>query len=261
MVLLITISGELNMIRMKRILLLSFAILLCGCSKDIDFESLEKQSAKEIFALGKEEAALKNYSDAVKVFEELERIHPYSGLVADAQLAAGDCNYKAKKYSEAMSSYEIFVKTHPTHDKVPYAIYMLGLINFEQMPIVERDQESTIIALSYFEELCNRYPESNYVKDSKEKIKILRNQIAGKEVYIARYYLKKKNYAAAIGRLNAVVDNYLDTIHSPEALFRLIECYIAMGFFRETQIINKTLQANFQNSNWAKYAKDLLARK
>lgn len=249
------------MIRMKKIFLLSVTILLCGCSKDLDFESLEKQSAKEIFALGKEEEASKNYSDAVKVFEELERIHPYSGLVADAQLESGDCNYKAKKYSEAISSYEIFVKTHPTHDKVPYAIYMLGLINFEQMPIVERDQESTIMALSYFEELCNRYPESTYVKDSKEKIKILRNQIAGKEVYIARYYLKKKNYAAAIGRLNAVIDNYLDTIHAPEALFRLIESYVAMGFFKETNVINKTLQGKYPNSNWAKYARELLARK
>ncbi len=246
---------------MKRIFLLGFAIILCGCSKDIDFESLEKQSPKEIFALGKEEETAKNYSDAVKVFEELERIYPYSGLIADAQLASGDCNYKAKKYNDAISSYEIFVKTHPTHDRVPYAIYMLGLINFEQMPIVERDQESTIMALSYFEELCNRYPESPYVKDSKEKIKTIRNQIAGKEVYIARYYLKKKNYAAAIGRLNSVVDNYLDTVHAPESLFRLIECYVAMGFFKETELINKILQSKYPSSNWAEYARKLLERK
>lgn len=249
------------MIRMRKIFLLSFAILLCGCSKDIDFEALENQSPKEIFALGKEEESAKNYSDAVKVFEELERIHPYSGLIADAQLAAGDCNYKAKKYSDAISSYEIFVKTHPTHDKVPYAVYMLGLINFEQMPIVERDQESTIMALAYFEELCNRYPESPYVNDSKEKIKTIRNQIAGKEVYIARYYLKKKNYAAAVGRLNSVVDNYLDTIHAPEFLFRLIECYVAMGFFKETRTINKILQSRYPDSNWAEYAKKLLEGK
>lgn len=245
---------------MKRIVLLSFAILLSGCSKDIDIDNLEGKSAKEIFTIGKEAAVSKNYSDAVKVFEELERIHPYSGLVAEAQLSAGDCNYKAKKYSEAMSCYEIFVKTHPTHDKVPYAIYMLGLVNYEQMAIVERDQETTVMALSYFDELCNRYPNSSYIQDAKAKIKILRNQIAGKEVLIARYYLKKKNYAAAIGRLNAVVDNYPDTIHMPEALFRLIESYIAMGFLKESQTTNKMLQGKYPESNWAKYAKDLLAR-
>lgn len=244
---------------MKKIFLLSLLILLSGCSKDIDFESFEKKSAKEIFSIGKEEEASKNYSDAVKVFEELERIHPYANLVADAQLAAGDCNYKAKKYNEALSSYEIFVKTHPTHDKVPYAIYMLGMINFEQMPIIERDQESTITALAYFEELCARYPDSSYANESKAKIKTLRNQIAAKEVDVARYYLKKKNYAAAIGRLNVVIDNFLDTAHAPEAMFRLMESYVAMGVVNEAKTVNRLLQKDHKNTEWASYATKLLA--
>lgn len=243
---------------MKKLLAIAAMLLLAGCSKDIDYEAMEKNSAEEIFAKGKVEMETGNYSDAAKIFEELEKLHPYSKLIADAQLLAGDCYYKKGKFDEATSSYEIFVKTHPTHSKVPYAIYMLGLINYEQMPIVERDQDATITALSYFEELCNRYPDSKYVKDSKAKITILRNQMAGREVFVARYYQKRINYAAAVGRLNSVIDNYSDTVHAPEAMLRLIECYIAMGFLNEAKAVNKLLQTKHKDSTWAKHATNLL---
>ena len=235
---------------MKRFFPIILTLFLTGCSKDIDFEAMENNSAEEIFAKGKTEMVAKNYSDAAKIFEQLEKLHPYSKLTADAQLAAGDCYYT--------SSYEIFVKTHPTHERVPYALYMLGLIDYEQMPIIERDQEATVTSLSYFEELCNRYPDSKFSKDAKEKIKVLRNQIAGREVFVARYYQKRVNYAAAIGRLNSVIDNYSDTIHAPAAMLRLIECYTAMGFANEALAVNKLLQAKHKDSTWAKHAVTIL---
>lgn len=246
---------------MKKFYLIALVILLCGCSKDIDFESMEKNTADEIFAMGKKEMAAKNYGDAAKIFEELEKLHPYSHLVAEAELLAGDCYHKKGKFGEAISSYEIFVKTHPMHEKVSYAIYMLGLINYEQMAIIERDQESAITAKSYFEELCARYPGSKYVKEAKEKINDLCNQQAGREVYIARYYQDKLNYAAAIGRLNTVIDNYPKTIHAPEAMLRLVECYMAMGLDNEARSVNKILQQAHFNSKWAEHARNLLSSK
>ncbi|MDR0942396.1 MAG: outer membrane protein assembly factor BamD, partial [Holosporales bacterium] len=204
-----------NRFAMKRksLLIATFALLITGCSRDIDFEGMEKKSGEEIFSLGEKEMKEKHYSDAAKVFEELERLYPYSKLTAEAQLKTGECYYRAKKYNEAVASFEIFVKTHPTHEKTPYAVYMLGLINYQQMPIVERDQEATVEALSYFKELCERYPESKYVNDAEKKIKEIREQLAGREVYVARYYQRHKNYAAAIGRLNTVVEMYQDTAH------------------------------------------------
>ncbi|MDR1391517.1 MAG: outer membrane protein assembly factor BamD [Holosporales bacterium] len=243
---------------MKRVILSTILLFLTGCSKDIDFKAMEQKSAEEIFEIGKKEMDAKHYSDAVKVFEELEKLHPYSKLVAEAQLNSGDCSYKAKKVDEATSAYEIFVKTHPLHQKAPYAIYMLGLINYEKMPLIERDQEVTITSLSYFQELCNRYPDSEYSKDAEKKAEELRQQIAGKEVYVARYYQEHRNYAAAIGRLNIIEDLYADTIHGPESLHRLVECYIAMGFLDEAKRTNEMLQLRHPNSNWAKYAKTLL---
>lgn len=243
---------------MKKILLIFSVVFLAGCAKDVDFAAMEKQSAEEIYKQGEKAQAEKRYSDAAKIFEELEKQHPYSRLIANAQLAAGECFYKNKKYDEALSYFEIFVKTHPTHEKVPYALYMLGVINYEQMPIIERDQEVTVTALTYLEELTNRYPESKYAKEAQTKIKELRDQIAGREVYVARYYQQRINYAAAIGRLNSVIDNYSDTAHAPEAMLRLIECYIAMGFIDEATNVNKLLQAKYQNTNWATHARALL---
>lgn len=246
---------------MKRVFLLGLILLLTGCTGDVDLEEMEKNSAEEILKIGKTKMTQKDYSEAAKIFEQLEKFHPYSKLTANAQLLAGDCYYKKGKYNEASSSYEIFVKTHPIHEKVPYALYMLGLINFEQMPIIERDQEATVMALSYFEEICNRYPETTYAKEAKKKIKTLRNQIAGREVFVARYYQKRVNYAAAVGRLNSVIDNYLDTVHAPEAMLRLIECYTAMGFKNEAITINKILQRSHGDSVWAGHARKILKTK
>jgi outer membrane protein assembly factor BamD len=236
-------------------------LLLSGCSKDIDFEAIEQYPAQKIFEMGQKEEQSKHYTVAVKIFEELERLYPYSKLIADAQLHAGECSYKAKKYDEAISFYEIFVKTHPTHEKVAYAIYMLGLINYEQMPIVQRDQEPTVASIAYFRELCNRFPDSEYTELAKEKIKNLREQIAGREVYIARYYQKRGNYAAAIGRLNSIVDLYIDTTHAPEAMHRLVECYVVMGFFEEANAVSKILCAKYGDSKWAAHAQELLGKK
>jgi outer membrane protein assembly factor BamD len=244
---------------MKRLFLLTFAtLLLTNCSRDLDLQKLENKSPEEIMKMGKSEMEAKRYSDAVQIFEELERLYPYSKLTAEAQLNAGDCNYTAKKYDEASSSYEIFVKTHPTHNKVPYAIYMLGKINFEQIPIIERDQEVTANSLSYFTELCKRYPKSEYIKEAEEKIKFLKQQMAAREVYVARYYQRRHNYAAAVGRLNTVVDLYYTTDHAPEALHRLVECYVAMGFFEEAKTVHKVLQKEYPKTQWAEYSKRLL---
>ncbi|MDR0744383.1 MAG: outer membrane protein assembly factor BamD [Holosporales bacterium] len=245
---------------MLRFLLICTSLLLVSCSKDIDLKQFENTSAEDIFAAGKKEIANKNYADAVLIFEELERLYPYSKLTAEAQILEGECNYNSKKYDEASSAIEIFVKTHPTHKKVPYALYMLGIIHFEQMPIIERDQDSTAKALAYFSELQQRYPGSEFVKKSEEKVKQLRQQMAGREMNIARYYQSRKNYAAAIGRLNVVVDNYTDTDHAPEALLRSVECYISMGIFDEAKLANRILETKFSETPWAKYSKELLIR-
>ena len=234
------------------------ALLLAGCSSDLDLKVFEEKDADSIYKVATDYMNKNEYSDAISVYEELERLHPYSKHIALAQLNRGKCYYKMKKYEEAASEYEIFVKTHPTHDMVPYALYMLGSIYFDQMPIIERDQEATIKALEYLQTLCHKFPESKYIEKSNVMIKSMKQQLAGREVYIARYYQSRKNFAAAISRLNTVIDSYKGTDHIPEALHRLAECYVAMGFIDEAKKVDEILQKNFKNTSWAKFAHDLL---
>ncbi|MDR1233874.1 MAG: outer membrane protein assembly factor BamD [Holosporales bacterium] len=242
----------------RRLIATVSVLLLVGCSKDLDLKYLEKLPVEKILEQGEQKMKDGNHDDAVQIFEELERLYPYSKLTATAQLLAGDCYYKIKKYDEAVTAYEIFIKTHPTHDKVPYALFMLGLINFEQMPIIERDQDVTIKALTYFSELHSRFPQSEYIKASENMILNLRQQMAGREVYAARYYQTRKNYAASIMRLNVVIESYRETKHVPEALHRLIECYVAMGLIQEAEKVNVVLQKSFPKESWARYAVNLL---
>jgi outer membrane protein assembly factor BamD len=240
--------------------LLTLSILLAGCSHDVDHELLKQKSAEEIFAMGQAEMKAKRYSTAVKIFEELEKLYPYSKLTIQAQLLAGECNYDAGKFDDAIMAFESFATAHPTHDKVPYALYMVGLSNYKQMSIIERDQDNAIEALEYFNRLREEYPDSEYAHKAQKMIVELRDHLAGREVYIALYYMKRGDYAAAIGRLSTVVASYQDTVHIPEAMHRLVECCVATGTMGEARTIYAALARKYPKSKWAEYSRALLSR-
>lgn len=246
---------------MKFLKLVPFALLLAACNSGVDVEELEKKEANAIFNMGKEALEKKQYAQAAKIFEAFEKQHPYSALSPQAELYLAHSYYSNGKLDEASSTYSIFIRTHPTHKEVPYALYMLGVIEYEQIPIVERDQEPTIRALRYFNELVMTYPNSQYAADSKVKIKLLREHLAGREIYVAKYYQSKNNYAAAINRLNTVVEFYKDTIHIEEALHRLVECYTSMGLFDEASNIYSILKQHYSKSKWTGYSKALVEPK
>jgi outer membrane protein assembly factor BamD len=230
-----------------------------GCSRDIDFEQLKQKSADEIFALGQKAMNEKSYSDAVKLFEELEKLHPYSRLTIRSSLLAGECNYNNGKYDDAISSFEEFIRAHPTHKDVPYALYMVGFINYKQIPIIERDQDYTIEALEYFNRLREEYPSSEYTAKSEMMVRESREHLAGREVYVAKYYMKRKSHAAAIGRLNTVIESYGNSAHIPEAMHRLAECYVAIGAVDEARIVYNVLLRKYPQSKWTAYSKELLS--
>jgi outer membrane protein assembly factor BamD len=234
--------------------------LLSGCVKEIDLKEFADKKADEIIALAKSNMDSGRYDDAVQIFDEFCKLYPYSKRCGEAELLSGYCKYMAKEYDAAIAYYESFIKTRPTHEKAPYALYMLAMINFNRMPIVERCQESTVRAMSYFTELCDRYPDSKYVKDSKKKIEFLNQHMAGREIYIARYYQSRSNYAAAINRLNTVIDSYQSTVHVPEAFHRLVECYVAMGLVDEARRAYSVLKQRFPNSSWKTHSESLLTK-
>jgi outer membrane protein assembly factor BamD len=235
-------------------------MFLVGCSSEVDLTKFEHNSPEAIYKEANAYVDKGAYSDAIKIYEEMERLHPYSKLAASAKVKRGDCYYKMHKFEDAAGEYEVFLKTHTAHELVPYALYMIGVVHYEQMPIVERDQTVTVKGLEYLYTLNREFPNSQYKKDADRMIKEMRQQLAAGEVYVAKYYQRHGNYAAAVSRLNLVIEAYRETEHVSEAMHRLVECYVAMGFFDEARRVYDVLRKKSPTDKWTAYSAALLAK-
>jgi outer membrane protein assembly factor BamD len=190
------------------------------------------------------------YLDAARFFEEVERQHPYSVWATKAQLMAAYSNYEASKYDDAVIGLDRFIQLHPGNRDTPYAYYLKALTYYEQITDVSRDQLGTEKALKGLREVIRRYPQSKYARDARLKIDLTRDHLAGKEMSIGRFYLRKKEYIAAINRFKRVVENYQTTTHVPEALHRVAEAYAAIGMTEEAKKAASVLGHNYPGSEW-----------
>ena len=173
-----------------------------------------------------------NYEDAAKLFDEVERQHPYSVWARRAQLMSAFSYYMAQKYPDAISSAQRFLTIHPGNKDAPYANYLIAMSYYQQIEDVTRDQKITQQASDAFGELIRRYPESRYAADARLKLDLINDHLAGKEMEIGRFYQRQGNWLAASIRFRDVVDKYQTTSHTPEALERLVESYLALGIPR-----------------------------
>lgn len=191
-----------------------------------------------------------NLREAAKKFEAVDRQHPYSEFARKANVMAAWTSYKLGKFDDAIQAARRFVNLYPTDEDAAYAQYIIGLSYFSQMPEVTRDQRETKLAVQNFNELLERYPGSIYEEDAKAKIRAARDQLAGKEMQIGRYYLERREYPGAINRFRNVVEEFSNTRHVEEALARLVETYYAMGLVSEAQTAAAVLGHNFPDSQW-----------
>jgi outer membrane protein assembly factor BamD len=187
---------------------------------------------------------------AAKLFDEVERQHPYSSWATKAQLMAAYAHYRANEYDEAVSALDRYIELHPANPDVPYAYYLKGLSYYERISDIHRDQEMSEQARRVFEELVNRYPDSEYARDGRLKIDLCNDHLAGKEMVIGRYYLQRGYYLAAINRFKTVIDKFQTTTHVPEALLRLTESYTALGIDDEARKSAAVLGYNFPQTEW-----------
>jgi outer membrane protein assembly factor BamD len=158
--------------------------------------------------------------------------------------------YQADAYDDAVAAARRFIDLHPGHQDVPYAYYLIGVSYYEQISDVGRDQKNTELALEAFEELIRRFPDSDYARDAGLKADLARDHLAGKEMNIGRYYLRRGKYVAAINRFQSVIDRYQSTTHVPEALHRLTEAYMSLGVAEEARRTAAVLGYNFPSSIW-----------
>ncbi len=187
---------------------------------------------------------------AAQAFEEVDRQHPYSEWATRAQLMSAYAYYKANDYDAAVDAARRFIDLHPGNKDVAYAYYLIGVCRYEQISDVGRDQKMTEDALNAFEELIRRFPDSEYARDAELKVQLARDHLAGKEMAIGRYYLRRGIYVAAINRFRNVIENYQTTTHVPEALLRLTEAYMALGVTDEARRTAAVLGYNFPGSTW-----------
>jgi len=158
--------------------------------------------------------------------------------------------YLENHYTDAIGTLDRFIQLHPAHRDIAYAYYLRALCYYEQVPDIQRDQKSTQLAMAALQEVVNRFPDSAYARDSRLKIDLARDHLAGKEMEIGRWYQGQNLYTAAIGRFQRVVDDYQTTNHVPEALHRLTEIYLALGMREEARRTASVLGYNYPGSEW-----------
>jgi len=201
-----------------------------------------------------------DYKGAANKFDEVERQHPYSQWATQAKLMSAYSSYEGEDYDLALTTLDGFIELHPGHPDVAYAYYMRAICYYEQIVDVGRDQQQTRMAMEALSEVVRRFPDTKYGRDAKFKKDLTMDHLAGKEMEIGRFYLKRKFYQAAINRFSNVVENYQTTTHAPEALHRLVEAYLALGLPDEAQKMGAVLGHNYPGSEWYQASYSLLTK-
>ncbi len=235
-------------------------MVLSACaSSDDDKEIVDDTRAPEvIYNEAQDFLEDGSYKKAAETFLEVERQHPYSKWASQAQIQAAYSYYRNENYDDAVNTLERFVRLNPGNEDVPYAYYLIALSHYNEISDVGRDQEMTVKAKQALKDVVGRYPGTDYARDAQFKLDLVEDHLGGKEMEVGRYYLKRRDYIGAINRFKRVVDNYSTTAQVEEALYRLVECYLALGIVPEAQKYASVLGHNYPGSQWYKDAYDLI---
>ena len=232
-------------------------LLPTGCTKlASDYD--ERSTISEIL-LGAEEAYEKeHFSRSAEIYLKVNEYFPYSDQARNALVKAIEAYHAGSEFHELRSLSKRFLALYPQDRNAPFAKYMIGMSHFEQIIDVERDQGSTRDSIKEFSDLISLYPKSKYVALARKNIRIAENQLAGQEMAVGRYYLKKDNPLAALKRFQTVASDHKGTPFYPESLYRMVETYLMMGVDRQAFNAYNSLSNEFPDSKWASLASILL---
>jgi outer membrane protein assembly factor BamD len=238
----------------------ALGLVLGACqsnSRDRDVAYVERPVA-QLYTRGAGELDKNDYEEAILLFNEVERQHPYSEWARRAAVMTAFAHYRGREYDEAVSVADNYISLNPGTRGAAYAYYIKAISYFEQIMDVGRDQKMTVNARDALVEVIRRYPESEYAKDAKLKLDMVNDQLAGKNMDVGRWYLRRNEHIAAINRFRTVVEDYQTTSHTPEALHRLVEAYLSLGLRGEAQAVGAVLGHNFPDSDWYRDSYGLL---
>ena len=232
------------------IILLLFFITSCKKKEDISIAPPDEKKSYELYEKAVVSMNEGEFFFAAKTFSEAESILPVVEHSAKAALMSGYCYYSINFYDEAISSLENFLRKYPTDKNVQYASYLIILSNYEQILDEKKDLNPLLSSKKMIQGYIKKYPDTDYSLDLKFKLGLIQNQLAAKEIYVAKYYIKTKKWIPAINRLKIVVNDYQETIFIEEALHRLVEVYYNLGLIDEAKKAAKILGYNYNSSKW-----------
>lgn len=234
------------------LILASFFLINCSSKnenlikpkKTIPLELLYKEAYKN-FEQGK-------YLDAVELFQEVEKNYGYTEWAAKALLLKSYIYYDSSRYVEALENLKNFKKLYSGNSELAYVEYLIAICLFEQINISARDQTNTRLSFQQFNKVIKNYPNTPYAEDLKLKLDLINDQLAGKEMYVARYYQKREKWLAALKRLTNILEKYQTTIYIEEALHRMVEIHYKIGNIEAAKKYASILGYNFNDSDWFK---------
>ena len=233
-------------------------LLFTACAADKnEFDNL---TAEEAYNRSWDYLQETKYVKAATGFEKVETDHPYSKWAVKSKLMGAYAYYKNEQYDEAIMALDRFIKYHPGNKDVAYAYYLKGICYYDQISAADRDQGDTEKAKETFEWLVTLFPDSKYAEDARKKMNLTEDYRAGQEMIIGRFYLKDKNYLAALNRFNIILENYQTTVQIEEALYREVEIYAILGLNKYADGYYKILRDNYPQGKWTLKAQNVMEK-
>ena len=235
------------------------ALLLGGCGllpEQVD--ETADWNAQRLYSEAKNYMTEGSYEQAIKLFEKLEARYPYGRYAQQAQIEVAYAHYKSNEPALAIAAADRFIKLHPNHPNADYVYYLKGLATFNEdlgllagfsnQDLSERDPKGAQESFDTFGQLVNRFPESRYAEDARQRMQYLVNSLAAHEVHVARYYYRRGAYVAAINRAQATLKTYPNAPATEEALFMLVKSYDALGMADLRDDADRVMRKNFPKS-------------
>jgi outer membrane protein assembly factor BamD len=237
----------------------SVALLLAACST-APVDKTAGMSPNTLYSEAKDEMGTGQWDKAVTLLEKLEARAAGTPLAQQAQLDKAYAHYKASEPAQAIATLDRFMKLHPASPALDYALYLKGIINFNddlgmfsavtRQDLSERDQKAAKESFESFKELTTRFPDSRYSADARQRMNYIVSSLAQYEVHVARYYYQRGAYVAAINRAQSAVSDYRDVPAMEEALFILVKSYDALGMVQLRDDTKRILETNYPKSDF-----------
>ena len=238
------------------ILLLSLSIFLTSCNKEKKISVINEDDINlqmiSLYEEGYEELLNGDILYAANKFNDAESIFPQSEWAPMASLMAAYAYYSQDYYFEAIDQIESYMKKYPNHIDMDYAHFILAMCYYENIVDEKRDLQPLLKSKKEFELIITEYPNTDFALDAKFKLELIEDKLAGKEMFVARHYLKSKKWIPAINRFKTILENYETTVYVEEALYRLVEINYRLGLIDESKKYANLLGYNYGSSEWYK---------